>query len=212
MRVRAKICGISTAEAAAAAVRGGAAFIGFVFFAKSPRAVTPAEAALLARAVSIPKVGLFVDADDQAIAAALPALDFLQLHGHETPTRVAQLRARFGKPVIKAVPIATTEDIARARDYEGVADWLLFDAKPRPDAERPGGNGLAFDWQLIAGTRWSKPWLLSGGLTPENVAAAIAATGATAVDVSSGVESAPGRKDLGRIAAVLAAVAGTAAG
>jgi phosphoribosylanthranilate isomerase len=206
MRVLVKICGVSTPEAAAAAVEGGAGMVGLAFFAKSPRYVTPERAIELARAVPVRKVGFFVDADDAAIDAALPALDLLQLHGHETPERVADLRKRTGKPVIKAVPLAVAADVAAARRYEGAADWLLFDAKPAPGAPRPGGNGVPFDWTLLAGTTWTVPWLLSGGLTPENVAAAVQATGAEAVDVSSGVESAPGRKDLGRIAAFLDAV------
>jgi phosphoribosylanthranilate isomerase len=206
MRVLTKICGLSTPETAAAAVAGGAGLVGFMFFAKSPRCVAPARAIELARAVPVKKVGVFVDADDAAIDAALPALDLLQLHGHETPERVAALRKRTGKPVIKVVPLAVAADVAAARRYEGVADWLMFDTKPAPGATRPGGNGVPFDWTLLAGTKWAVPWLLSGGLTPDNVAAAVEATGAEAVDVSSGVESAPGRKDPARIAAFLDAV------
>jgi phosphoribosylanthranilate isomerase len=206
MRVLTKICGLSTPETAAAAVAGGAGLVGFMFFAKSPRCVTPARAIELARAVPVKKVGVFVNADDAAIDAALPALDLLQLHGHETPERVAALRKRTGKPVIKVVPLAVAADVAAARRYESVADWLMFDAKPAPGATRPGGNGVPFDWTLLVGTKWAVPWLLSGGLTPENVAAAVEATGAEAVDVSSGVESAPGRKDPARIAAFLDAV------
>jgi phosphoribosylanthranilate isomerase len=206
MRVLAKICGLSTPETVAAAVAGGAGLIGLQFFAKSPRCITPDRAIELARAVSVPKVGLFVDADDAAIDAALPALDMLQLHGKETPERVTDLHRRTGKPVIKAMPLAVAADVAAARRYDGAADWLLFDAKPAPGASRPGGNGVPFDWTLLAGTTWSVPWLLSGGLTAENVAAAVEATGAAAVDVSSGVESAPGRKDVGRITAFLDAV------
>jgi len=206
MTVLTKICGVSTPEAADAAVRGGAAFVGFVFFARSPRYVTPRRAAELAGAIRLRKVGLFVDADDAAIDAALPALDLLQLHGRETPERVLAVKARTGRPVIKAVPLAVAADVLAARAFEPVADWLLFDAKPPPGAPLPGGNGVPFDWTLLAGTAWSKPWLLSGGLTPDNVEAAVRASGATAVDVSSGVESAAGRKDPARIAAFLDAV------
>lgn len=206
MTVLTKICGVSAPEAAEAAVRGGASFVGFVFFEKSPRYVTPGRAIELAGAIPLRKVGLFVDADDDAIDAALPALDLLQLHGRETQERVLAVKARTGKPVIKAMPLAVAADVAAARAYEAAADWLLFDAKPPPGAALPGGNGVPFDWTLLAGTAWSKPWLLSGGLTPDNVEAAVRATGATAVDVSSGVESAPGRKDPARIAAFLDAV------
>jgi phosphoribosylanthranilate isomerase len=206
MAVLAKICGISTPEAAEAAVRGGAGFVGFMFFPPSPRYVTPAQAAQLAREIPVRKVGVFVDADDATIDATLPALDMLQLHGRETPERVVALKARTGKPVIKVMPLAVPADVAKARVYEPVADWLLFDAKPAPGAPLPGGNGVPFDWTLLAGTTWAKPWLLSGGLTPDNVEAAARATGAQAVDVSSGVESAPGRKDVKRIAAFLDAV------
>jgi phosphoribosylanthranilate isomerase len=206
MAVLAKICGISTPEAAEAAVRGGATFIGFVFFPPSPRAISPVRAIELAREVPIRKIGLFVDADDATIDAALPALDLLQLQGRETPERVAAIKARTGKPVIKAVPLAAPADIQAAQAYQPVADWLMFDAKPPPGAARPGGNGVPFDWSLLVNTVWTRPWLLSGGLTPENVQAAVAATDAKAVDVSSGVESAPGRKDPARIAAFLDAV------
>jgi len=206
MAVLAKICGISTPEAAEAAVRGGATFIGFVFFPPSPRAISPALAIELAREVPIRKVGLFVDADDATIDAALPALDLLQLHGRETPERVAAIKARTGKPVIKAVPLAVPSDVEAAQAYQPVADWLLFDAKAPPGAALPGGNGVPFDWSLLVNTVWTRPWLLSGGLTPENVQAAVVATDAKAVDVSSGVESAPGRKDPARIAAFLDAV------
>jgi phosphoribosylanthranilate isomerase len=206
MAVLAKICGISTPEAAAAAMAGGASFVGFNFFPKSPRCITPKRATELAHNISVRKVGIFVDADDAAIDAALPALDLLQLHGHETPERVAALRARSGKPVIKAVPIAVPADVASARRYEAVADWLLLDAKAAPGAPLPGGNGVPFDWTLLVDAAWSRPWMLSGGLTPENVSAAVAATDAKVVDVSSGVESAPGRKDVARIAAFLDAV------
>lgn len=210
MTVAAKICGLKTPEAVAAAIAGGARYLGFVFFPPSPRNVAPAEAAALMAAVpaGVKKVGLVVDADDEALAALLAAcpLDILQLHGHETPERTAAIRARFGLPVMKALPVAGPEDLAGARAYEAVSDLLLFDAKPPKGATRPGGNALAFDWSLLAGTAWSRPWLLAGGLTPENVAEAVRTSGAPGVDVSSGVEAAPGVKSLEKIRAFLAAV------
>lgn len=196
--VQVKICGLKTAEAMDAAVTAGADLVGFVFFKKSPRHVTPAIAGGLARRVPVGvlKVGLTVDATDDELAAITGngAVDVLQLHGHETPARAAEIRHRFGLPVMKALPVAGPADIAAARAYEGVVDRLLFDAKPPSGAERPGGNALAFDWGLLAGTRWNLPWLLAGGLTPDNVQAAIRVSGAPGVDVSSGVETAPGVK------------------
>jgi phosphoribosylanthranilate isomerase len=173
--------------------------VGFVFFPKSPRNVTVAEAARLAAAVpaGVAKVALTVDADDatlDAILAGVP-VDMLQLHGHESPERVSEVRARYGLPVMKAVGVAGEADLAALDAYGRVADQLLVDAKPVPGAALPGGNGLAFDWRLIAGRRWPVPWMLAGGLTAENVAEAIRLTGARQVDVSSGVESVPGFKD-----------------
>jgi len=209
MGVTAKICGLSEEEAVAAASAGGAAYLGFVFYPPSPRAVTPQRAARLCAGVpaGITRVGLFVDADDRVIDAALMAapLDILQFHGGESPERVAAAKRRFGRPVMKAVAIAGFEDVLGAARYEDVADMLLFDAKPprRPDA-LPGGNGLAFDWALIADRAWRAPWMLSGGLTAELLPEAIRISGAAAVDVSSGVESRPGVKDLDKIRAFLA--------
>lgn len=211
MTVRAKICGLSTPDGVAAAVAGGAAHVGFVFYRKSPRAVTPAQAASLAKLVpaSVGKVGLFVDDGDERLADVLGTvkLDLLQLHGHETPARVAEIRARFGLPVMKVVSVAGAEDIAAADAYAEVADWLMFDAKPPKDRADalPGGNALAFDWRLIAGRRWPRPWMLAGGLNAENLPEAVRISGARHVDVSSGVEDAPGRKNLAKIAAFLAA-------
>jgi phosphoribosylanthranilate isomerase len=201
--VQVKICGLKTVEAVEAAVDpgngAGADLIGFVFFKKTPRYVTPPVASGLAGHVpsDVIKTGLVVDASDDelAVITASGAVDMLQLHGHETPERVAQVRAKFGLPVMKALPIAEPGDVNAARAYEAVADRLLFDAKPPKDAERPGGNALAFDWGLLAGTRWNVPWLLAGGLTADNVQAAIRVSGAPGVDVSSGVERAPGDKD-----------------
>ena len=210
MSVAAKICGLSTEAAVTAAVAGGAAFLGFVFYPPSPRAVTAERAARLCAAVpeGIARVGLFVDADDATISAVLAEarIDILQFHGVESPERVAEARASFGRPIMKVVAIAGSEDVLEAARYEEVADMLLFDAKPpcRPDA-LPGGNGLAFDWCLIAGRSWRRPWMLSGGLTAELLPEAVRLSGAVAVDVSSGVESRPGEKDLDKICAFLAA-------
>ena len=210
MSVAAKICGLSTEAAVTAAVAGGAAYLGFVFYPPSPRAVTAERAASVSAAVpeGIARVGLFVDADDDAIAAVLARapIDLMQFHGGESPERVADAKTRFGRPVMKTIAIAGPEDVVAAARYEEVADLLLFDAKPprRPEA-LPGGNGLAFDWGLIAGRSWRCPWMLSGGLTAELLPEAVRISGAAAVDVSSGVESRPGEKNLGKIAAFLAA-------
>lgn len=210
MPIEAKICGLTTPEAVDAAVAGGAAMCGFVFFPPSPRALTPEAAAPLTGRVpdGVAKVGLSVDADDALLAAMIEVggVDVLQLHGHESVGRVAEIKARFRVPVIKVLLIAGADDVAAAHAYEDVADRLMFDAKPPKQATRPGGNAIAFDWSLLAGETWSKPWILAGGLTPENVALAVRASGASAVDVSSGVEDAPGRKNLDKIAAFLAAV------
>src|SRR5438067_13400149 len=208
MSVAAKICGISSEEAIEAAAAGGAAYVGFVFYPPSPRAVNATGAAQLSASVpaGIRRVGLFVDADDATIAAVLDRapLDLLQFHGHETPERVAEAKARFRLPVMKAAAIAGPEDVAAALRYEEVADMLLFDAKPPRRADAlPGGNGLAFDWQLIAGRDWRLPWMLSGGLTAELLPEAVAVSGATAVDVSSGVERRAGDKDPDKIRAFL---------
>jgi len=211
MSVSVKICGINSRAAIEAAVGGGAAFLGFVFYPPSPRQVSAEAATDLARAVParIKRVGLFVDADDAALGRAIEAvgLELLQLHGSETPQRVFAIKERFGVPVMKAIRIAAAEDVDEAERYASVTDWLLFDALP-PKAMTsalPGGNALSFDWRLIAGRQWQKPWMLSGGLTAETLALAIATSGASVVDVSSGVEDRPGHKDPARIAAFLAA-------
>ena len=210
MGVAAKICGLTSAAAVSAAVEGGAAYLGFVFYPPSPRAVSPAEAARLCATIpdGIARVALFVDADDAAIAAVLDAtpIDILQFHGTESPERVAEAKALFGRRVMKAVAIAGPDDVRAAARYETTADLLLFDAKPprRPDA-LPGGNGLAFDWGLISGRSWARPWMLSGGLIAELLPEAVRISGAACVDVSSGVESLPGRKDPAKIRAFLAA-------
>jgi phosphoribosylanthranilate isomerase len=197
--IRVKICGLREAAHVETAVRAGAAYVGFVFFPRSPRNVAAAEAAGLAAVVppGVAKVALTVDADDatlEALLAEVP-IDMLQLHGHESPARVAEVQRRFGLPVMKAVGVADEADLPALEDYARVADQILVDAKPPKGADLPGGNGLAFDWRLIAGRRWPVPWMLAGGLTPENVAEAVRLTGARQVDVSSGVESMPGVKD-----------------
>lgn len=206
---RIKICGINTPAALDAAVAARADYAGFVFFPKSPRHLTPGDAAALgARAAGrIARIGLFVDADDATIAEAIAAagLDGVQLHGSESAERCAEVRGRFGLPVWKAVAVASAQDVARARAYEGAIDRVLFDART-PKGALPGGMGLAFDWSLLSGVRLALPWALAGGLSPSNVAEAIRMTGAPLVDTSSGVESAPGIKDAGKIAAFCAAV------
>jgi phosphoribosylanthranilate isomerase len=210
--VLAKICGINAHSAVAAAVAGEADFIGLVFYPPSPRYLTPDQAGLVATPIpaTVKRVGLFVDTPDKHIGETLDRvrLDMIQLHGGETPERVRAIRERFGLPVMKAIKVAVAADVDAAADYVGAADWLLFDALP-PPAKRsflPGGNAIAFDWRLLAGRDWPIPWMLSGGLTAETVADAVAISGAAAVDVSSGVESAPGAKDPAKIAAFLDAV------
>lgn len=208
--IRVKICGLKTPESIAAAAEAGAAYIGFNFFPKSPRSVSAEVARDLALEVppGIAKVGLLVDPDDAELAAVLDRvpLDIVQLHGKETPERVREIRAAYGLPVMKAIGIAGAEDVAKIDEYAKVADLLLIDAKPPKDGPLPGGNGVAFDWRLIANRRWPVPWMLAGGLTPENVREAIALTGTGQVDVSTGVESAPGVKDAALIRAFLGAV------
>jgi phosphoribosylanthranilate isomerase len=202
--IRVKICGLRTAADVVAVARAGAAYAGFVFFAKSPRNLTLAQAraAALAAPPGLAKVALTVNATDAVLDAILEAvpLDMLQLHGSESPDRVAEVRARYGLPVMKAVGVADEGDLAALRDFGTVADQILVDAKPLP-----GGNGLSFDWRLLAGRRWLRPWMLAGGLTAGNVAEAVRLTGARQVDVSSGVESAPGVKDHALIAAFVRA-------
>lgn len=201
-----KICGLRSIEALDAALGAGADLVGFVRYPRSPRHLSLDEGrALSARAKGrAARVALTVVATDEELSDIVEALDpdLLQLHGEEPPERVAAIRARFGRPVMKAVGIAEEADLARLDAYRKIADRILLDAKPPKTAEAlPGGNGLAFDWRLVAGLDPSLPFMLSGGLTPENVAAAIALTGARALDVSSGVERAPGEKDPARIEA-----------
>lgn len=207
--IRVKICGLRTVADVAAVAAAGAAYAGFVFFPKSPRHVTLAQARALALAapVGLAKVALVVDADDAALDAIVEAmpLDMLQLHGHESPERVAEVRARYGLPVMKAVGVADEGDLAAVLEYSLAADQILVDAKPPKTAALPGGNGLSFDWRLVAQRRWLRPWMLAGGLTAGNVAEAIRLTNARQVDVSSGVELSPGVKDAAKIAAFVAA-------
>ena len=207
--IRVKICGLKTLADVQAAAASGAAYAGFNFFPKSPRSVTIEQARelTLAAPIGLAKVALVVDADDallDAIVDAMP-LDMLQLHGHETPDRVAEVKARYGLPVMKAVGVADEGDLAAVFDYSLVADQILIDAKPPKNAVLPGGNGLTFDWRLVAQRRWLRPWMLAGGLTAQNVAEAVRLTNARQVDVASGVESAPGVKDAGRMAAFVKA-------
>lgn len=212
MDIKVKICGLSRPEDVTAAAGAGAAYVGFVFFPKSPRAVTPDRARALAVEVppGIAKVALTVNASDDTLDAILDTvpLDMLQLHGDETPDRVTEVRARYGLPVMKAVGVATEADLPALDAFGAVADQLLVDARPAPDADLPGGNGLAFDWRLIAGRRWPVPWMLAGGLSPETVAQAVRMTGARQVDVSTGVERTRGVKDPDLIRAFVAAARG----
>lgn len=207
--IRVKICGLTEARDVAAAAAAGAAYVGFVFFEKSPRHVNVEAARALALEVppGVAKVALTVDADDAALDALCSRvpLDMLQLHGDESPVRVSEIKARHGLPVMKAIGIADEADLAQIERYAGVADQLLVDAKPPKGATRPGGNAVAFDWGLIEGREWSLPWLLAGGLTPDNVADAVRRSGARQLDVSSGVEAEPGRKDPALIRAFISA-------
>lgn len=212
METRVKICGLREPAHVAAAAEAGAAYVGFVFFGKSPRNLSPADAAALAGQVpaGVAKVALTVNASDtelDAITAGVP-LDMLQLHGSESPERVVAVKARYGLPVMKAVGVADRADLAALDLYQSVADQILVDAKPPKDAVLPGGNGLSFDWTLLLGRVWRKPWMLAGGLTPENVALAIRSTNARQVDVSSGVETVPGVKDAGLIRSFITAARG----
>ncbi len=202
-----KICGLTDATAVEAAVQHGADMAGFVFYPPSPRNLSAEQAeALLSEVPSgIDRVGLFVDPEtdflDKILAKA--RLDLLQLHGDETPERCRAISVYFGLPIIKAIKVSTKADLKAAKDYEDAVDWLMFDARPAADGALPGGNGKAFDWTILKGAEFKRPWLLAGGLTPENLSQAVQQSGARAVDVSSGVESAPGKKDAAKIRAFL---------
>lgn len=215
MTAEVKICGVSDAAALDAAAAAGARYVGFVFYPASPRHVTTAQARALARRLpdGVVPVALAVDPDDDLVAriAAEAGVAMLQLHGREPPARVAEIRARAGKPAIKAISVSGAGDLASADSYLEAADLLLFDARAPAGLEgaMPGGNAVSFDWGLLSGRSWSLPWMLSGGLDPDNVAAAIRISGAPAVDVSSGVESAPGRKDPERVRAFVDAATRT---
>ena len=211
MSIEVKICGLTDAAAVKTVVEGGAAMCGFVFFPASPRNLTPKEAAELTKGVpeGVIRVGLTVDADDALLAeiASVAKVDMVQLHGAETPARTNEVRERFGLPVIKVLAVQGPDDLVAAEAYQGAADWLMFDAKPPEDASRPGGNARTFDWRVLKNQTFALPWLLAGGLTAENLAEAVKTSGAVAVDVSSGVEDAPGVKNVDKIRAFLAAAA-----
>lgn len=208
MAVDVKICGLTDPAAVEAAVEGGAKWTGFVFFPPSPRHLAIERAAELTALVPghVQRVGLFVNPEDPFLNEVMDnvELDMIQLHGHEPAARVKEIRKRFQRPVMKAIGIGGHEDLMIARRYDGVADRLLFDAKAPPGATRPGGNALSFDWGLIAAETWDVDWMLAGGLDIDTLPSAIEATGAAAVDVSSGVEDAPGFKSVAKIKALLA--------
>lgn len=208
MPIDIKICGLKTAAALDAALFGGASHVGFIFFPKSPRNIAPLEAGRLREAAlgRAKAVAVTVDADDALLDAIVAAMapDMLQLHGKESPARVAEVKARYGLPAMKALSVSEAADVTAAEAFRGVADRMLFDARPPKGAELPGGNGVPFDWRILDGYRGD--YFLSGGLTPENVGAAIRLLEPPGLDVSSGVESAPGVKDAELIAAFFAAV------
>ena len=210
-RLGAKICGLSTPETVAAAVAGGAAFLGFVFFAKSPRHLEPEAAARLVaplRQAPVKTVAVTVDPDDALIDRLMATLkpDLIQVHGRETPARVREIAQRSGVGIIKAFSVSSASDVDAAQAYDGVVEHLMFDARPMEGSVLPGGTGARFDWSLLEGRRFSRPHFLAGGLDPWNVGEAIKASGAPLVDVSSGVERGPGLKDPALITAFLDAV------
>ncbi|MEQ9489489.1 MAG: phosphoribosylanthranilate isomerase [Alphaproteobacteria bacterium] len=209
MPVEVKICGLNTPASVEASVAAGADMVGFNFFAKSPRFVSINEAASLASSVpdSVLSVGVLVNPDNELLSRILSdvPLDLVQLHGDEPPDRVAEIRARFGKPVMKVVKVAEADDLAQVKPYTEIIERLMFDTKPPKDATLPGGNAKAFDWTILKGFRFDKPWLLAGGLTVDNVATAIRLTGAPGVDTASGVEDRPGVKNSQKIRQFIAA-------
>ena len=210
--VSVKVCGLTSAAAMEDAAKAGARYAGLVFFEKSPRNVSidQAREIALAAPIGLAKVALTVDASDDFLQAMLDkvAIDIIQLHGKETPERVREVKAKFGLPVMKAVGVADKDDLFKLDMFSEVADQILVDAKAPKGADLPGGNGLAFDWTLIQGRRWSTPWMLAGGLTPETARKAVEMTGARQLDVSSGVESAPGIKDAQKMQAFVQAAQG----
>jgi phosphoribosylanthranilate isomerase len=214
MATKVKICGLKTEAALEAALAAGADYVGLVFFPESPRNVAPETAGVLAARARgrAGIVALMVDPDDALIERVVSAADpdIIQLHGNETPQRVGEIARRWGRPVMKAIKIATAEDASAASGYRGAADLILFDAPAPADSTRPGGNGAPFDWRALAGVDGKLSYVLSGGLTPDNVAEAIRVTGAKIVDVSSGVESRPGEKDPELIRRFLRAAKGRA--
>jgi phosphoribosylanthranilate isomerase len=207
MGVKTKICGISTPEAVSAAADGGAGWLGFMFFARSPRNLAPDAAARLAQQVrgQAKIVAVLVDPDDGEVDRVAQVLkpDLIQLHGAETPARARAIGVRAGAGIIKALPVSEASDLARAGEYESVVEHLMFEGRPAPDADRPGGGGQAFDWTLLAGRSFQRPWFLAGGLDPWNLSEAVQQSGAPLVDVSSGVERGPGLKDPALIRAFL---------
>ncbi len=212
MPLKAKICGLTTPETVRAAARAGASYIGFVFYEKSPRNVSPKRAGELAAEIpaSVVICGVFVNPSDEQLKATLDhiPLDLIQLHGQESPQRCQEIKNRFKRPVMKAIAVTTAQDVAVAKTYENTADILLFDAKPEADQKNglPGGNGRQFDWRLMKGHQWHIPWMLSGGLDAGNLEAAAAISGAAIFDVSSGIESHPGAKSIPKINAFMAII------
>lgn len=210
MSVAVKICGLNSMDAIGASIASGARFVGFIFYPPSPRSLTPDQAAPLVKAVvpGVTRVGVFVDPDDATLAATIAKvpLDMLQFHGSETPERLAAIKDRYRLKVMKAIKVASEIDLQAARNFFTTADWLMFDAKPPKDRQGalPGGNALAFDWELLRQKNWPLPWMLSGGLTVDNLAEAVKISRAEVVDVSSGVERRPGEKDLDKIRGFLA--------
>ncbi|MGH1404669.1 MAG: phosphoribosylanthranilate isomerase [Alphaproteobacteria bacterium] len=207
MTTRTKICGIKTPEMLRASIEANARFIGFVFFPPSPRHVATDTAKELALMIptGMRAVGLFVDPTDEELTSILGKvqLDMIQLHGSESPDRVQEIKNKFAMPIIKAIPIQCADDLEHIPKYEAVTDWLLFDAKPPKDSALPGGTGKSFDWGILKNQTFSKPWMLSGGLTPDNIGQALSILSPNAVDVSSGVEKTRGEKDADKIKAFL---------
>jgi len=210
MSVLTKICGITAPDALTAAIDGGAEFVGFVFYPPSPRCVSPGEVLRMteARGISVRKVGLFVDPTNKELEDVLNRvpLEMIQLHGSESPDRATEIKMEFGLPIMKALSISNSKNVSKAMEFEGYADWIMFDAKAPRGSSRPGGNARSFDWGLLSAIDISVPWMLAGGLTAANICEAVTTSDAKAVDVSSGVESRVGQKDPKKISEFLAAV------